>query len=174
MTPVFLDGNSLGKRVHCVENDEVRVGEKGCRTFNGNLIVESVLGVGGVYDDFVVAHESVSVGISGMGLQFCRDAPTGNVVAASRLQHAKFDGGAETAERYRKKRRVLLSAQRTFKLRVASVDLDDVARNVRRRKEGESHDVIPVHMRHEYVVHPGMRRALPGQNVVSENPDAAA
>src|SRR5438309_266422 len=51
---------------------------------------------------------------------------------------------------------------------MAPMDANRIARNIGRWKEGEPHDVIPMHVRHEKIIHLGFPRAVLTHDLLSE------
>ena len=76
-------------------------------------------------------------------------------------------------EVHRKRRLVLLPPQRRLEPRMAAVDADAVAGNVRGREERQPHDVIPVHMGHEDVIRLRRLRAVARERRLAERARAA-
>jgi hypothetical protein len=95
-------------------------------------------------------------------------------MSPSRMKVNEFDVGAERGEIHRERRGGLLAAERLFQFPVTAVDPYAVARDVRRREEGEPHDVVPVHVRHEDMVGLRRRRAMPRERLLAERTHAGA
>ena len=77
-------------------------------------------------------------------------------------------------EGYWKARLGLLPAKRPFEFGVAAVNHDPVTGDIHRCKKREPHDVVPVQVRHKYVISLRRRRSEAGEHVLPERPGAAA
>src|SRR6185369_9854057 len=97
-----------------------------------------------------------------------------DLVALPGFEPDEFDLRSELVELDRKIRGRMLPAERLLEHLVAAMNADLVARNIGRRKERESHDVIPVHMGHEHVVRARILEASCSDDLVAERPRAGA
>jgi hypothetical protein len=91
-----------------------------------------------------------------------------------RLEGHEFDGGAETIERHRETRRILLSPKGFFEVAVTAVDPNPISRNVGGSKKRKAHDVVPVKVGLEHVIGVRLRWAVARDDTVSESAYAAA
>ena len=117
--------------------------------------------------------ETVTVRIAGMPLAQRRHRHVRDVVTHARHQVDELEGGTKRREADRKRRGVHLSAQRGLELRVAAVDTEAIAGDVRGDEERQPHDVIPMQMGKEDVVGPRRSRAMPRENRLPERTHAA-
>ena len=108
-----------------------------------------------------------------MPLQHRGHRDAGDLVDAAWLEMNEFHLRAEDREIDRKRRLVLLPAQRRLQPVVAAVDHDPVSGNEGRHEERQPHDVVPVQVRQEDVE--GLRGALAlRRGGLTERPQAAA
>ncbi|MNC85495.1 hypothetical protein D3C83_10960 [compost metagenome] len=146
VTPVFLDRNRLGERVHGVENHQVRAAEQRNERLGLARVAELVLGIGRIHHALAAALEAVAVGIAGVRLQHRGYRHARDVVSPAGLQLHEFDGCRQAVEIHREGRRRMLLAERAFQRIVAAVDADAVAGEIGGGEKRKPHDVIPVHV----------------------------
>ena len=124
-------------------------------------------------DDPAVTDESIAIGIPGMALKLRGHAPSGDLIAPTRLEYDEFYRSPEAVKRHGETGRVLLAAKSFFEISVTAVNPNPVSRDVGRSKKRKAHDVVPVKMRLEHVEDVGLGRTVPGKYMVSEGAYAA-
>ena len=129
--PVGPDRDGVGERIHRVEDHEVGIAKERDVAFRLHRVVELVLGIGRVDDRLAVRLEAIAVGIAGVPLQHRRHRHARDRMGTLGLEVDEIDVGVQEREIHRKRRLVLLAAQRRLEPRVAAVDVDAVARECR-------------------------------------------
>lgn len=109
-----------------------------------------------------------------MFLQFRGDVDAADEVCLAGGHQVELDVGAGLGVIHRKIGGPHLAAERFFQPAVAAVNDDPVAGNVDRREKGDAHQVIPVQMGNEEVIHLWVGDAVTGNLALAEGAGAGA